>query len=157
MKQKVSLSSFSIMLSGIVMIILLCALYYSNSTISISIFSAIIIVLCALALYYMPLSVSVNDVDLCVNRTICTKRIPLKEIREIKRMTASMLGWRFFGCDGRFGYWGWYKEKTLGKYFAYYGKEFDCFFVRLKDGRQYVLGCDNPDAIVNYIKSKTTS
>lgn len=131
MKQKVSLSSFSIMLSGIVMIILLCALYYSNSTISISIFSAIIIVLCALALYYMPLSVSVNDVDLCVNRTLCTKRIPLKEIREIKRMTAPMFGWRFFGCDGCFGYWGWYKEKTLGKYFAYYGKEFD-FFCTLK-------------------------
>jgi len=92
-----------------------------------------------LALYYMPLSVTVNDVDLCVNRTLCAKRIPLKEIGEIKRMTA---------------YWGWFKEKNLGKYFAYYGKESDCFFVRLKDGRQYVLGCDNPDAIVNHIKSK---
>lgn len=153
MKQKVSLSLFSITLSGIMMIILLCALYYSNSSVSISIISAIIIVWCGLALYYMPLSVTVNDVDLCVNRTLCAKRIPLKEIGEIKRITASMLGWRFFGCDGCFGYWGWFKGKTLGKYFAYYGKESDCFFVRLKDGRQYVLGCDNPDAIVNYIKS----
>ena len=119
MKQKVSLSLFSITLSGIMMIILLCALYYSNSSVSISIISAIIIVWCGLALYYMPLSVTDNDVDLCVNRTHCAKRIPLKEIGEIKRITASMLGWRFFGCDGCFGYWGWFKGKALGKYFAY--------------------------------------
>ena len=70
--------------------------------------------------YYMPLSVTVNDVDLCVNRTLCAKRIPLKEIGEIKRITASMLGWRFFGCvTVVFGYWGWFRGKALGKYFAY--------------------------------------
>ncbi len=31
-----------------------------------------------------------------------------------------------------------------------YGNEADCFIVRLNNGKQYVLGCDNPDSIVNY-------
>lgn len=154
MKQKVRLSTFSIILSGIVMIVLLCVLYFSNSTESISIISAIIIVWCALALYYMPLSVSVCGDELRVNCTIRTKRMPLREICSIDRLQAAMLGRRIFCSDGWFGYWGWYKEKALGKYFAYYGNEADCFSVRLNNGKQYVLGSDNPDAIVNYIQSK---
>ena len=154
MKQRVRLSTFSIMLSGIVMIILLCAFYFSNSAVSISIISAIIIIWCALALYYMPLSVSVSDGELCVNCTIRTKRIPLREIGSIERLPATMLGRRIFGSDGWFGYWGWYRDKSLGKYFAYYGNETDCFSVRLNNGKKYVLGCDNPDAIINYIQSK---
>ncbi len=68
-----------------------------------------------------------------------------------------MLGRRIFGSDGWFGYWGWYRDKSLGKYFAYYGNETDCFSVRLNNGKQYVLGSDNPDAIVNYIKSEQSS
>jgi hypothetical protein len=48
MKQKVRLSTFSIMQSGIVMIILLCGLCFSNSTSSIITISATIIGLCAL-------------------------------------------------------------------------------------------------------------
>lgn len=151
MKQRVRLSTFSITLSGIVMIILLCALYFSNSVVSISIISAIIIIWCALALYYMPLSVSVCDDELRVNCTIRTKRIPLREISSIKRLPATMLGRRILGSW--FGDWGWCRDETLGKYFAYYGNEADCFSVRLNNGKQHVLGCDNPDAIVNYIKS----
>lgn len=154
MKQRVRLSTFSITLSGIVMIILLCALYFSNSYVSISIISAILIVCCSLTLYYMPLSVSVCDGELRVNRTIRTTRISLKEIVSIERLQPTMLGRRIFGSDGWFGYWGWYRDKTLGKYIAYYGNETDCFSVRLNNGNRYVLGCDNPDAIVNYIKSE---
>lgn len=154
MTQKVRLSTFSIMLSGIVMVILLCALYFSDSPVGISIIGAIIIVWCALSMYYMPLSISVSNVELRVNCTIRTKRISLKEISSIERLQATILGRRVFGSDGWFGYWGWYRDKTLGKYFAYYGNENDCFVLRLNNGKQYVLGCDNPDTIVNYIKSR---
>lgn len=154
MKQRVRLSTFSIMLSGIVMIVLLCALYFSNSPVSICIISGILIVCCALTLYYMPLSVSVCDGELRVNCIIRTKRIPLREISSIERLQSTMLGRRVFGNDGWFGYWGWYRDKTLDTYFAYYGNEADCFIVRLNKGKQYVLGCDNPDAIINYIQSK---
>lgn len=62
-----------------------------------------------------------------------------------------MLGRRVFGNDGWFGYWGWFKERDLGKYFAYYGRSSDCFLIILKDGRRYVIGCDNSADVIDFI------
>lgn len=91
MKQIVRLSIFSIVLSSIVLVILLCTFYFSDSPASISIISAIIIVWCALSLYYMPLTISVSIGDLSVNCTIRTKRIPIREISSIERLQATIL------------------------------------------------------------------
>ncbi len=156
MKQKVRLDTFSIMLSGIVLIILLCTLHFTNSVLIISIITAVVIIWGSLALYYMPLSISVENGDLCVNCPFRTKRISLEEINYIERLQPQKSDRRIFGSYGWFGYWGCYKGRTLGKYIAYYGNASDCFIVRLRNGRQYVLGCDNPDAIVNYIKSEVS-
>ena len=94
MKQRVRLSTFSITLSGIVMIILLCALYFSNRVVSISIISAIIIIWCALALHYMPLSVSVCDDELRVNCTIRTKLLtPKNDEKRRKQCQKKDFGW----------------------------------------------------------------
>ena len=85
MKQKVRLDTFSIMLSGIVLIILLCTLHFTNSVFIISIITAVVIIWGSLALYYMPLSISVENGDLCVNCPFRTKRISLEEINYIER------------------------------------------------------------------------
>ena len=61
---------------------------------------------------------------------------------------------RLFGSGGWFGYYGWFSERDLGKYFAYYGKSSDCFLVRLKDGRQYMLGCNDAQEVVKYIEAR---
>ena len=36
-------------------------------------------------------------------------------------------------------------------FFAYYGKAFDCFLVVLKDGRKYLLGCQDAPEMVEAI------
>ncbi len=61
---------------------------------------------------------------------------------------------RICGSGGFFGYWGWFKEPSIGKYFAYYGKASDCFLVELKDGKKYLIGCSNPSEVVSYINSR---
>lgn len=58
---------------------------------------------------------------------------------------------RICGSGGFFGYWGWFKERDLGKYFAYYGKSSDCFLVTLKSGNKYMLGCTEPEEMVDFI------
>ena len=58
---------------------------------------------------------------------------------------------RICGSGGWFGYYGWFSEPSIGKYFAYYGKASDCFLVTLKDGKKYVLGCESPDEMVEVI------
>lgn len=59
---------------------------------------------------------------------------------------------RICGSGGWFGYYGWFREPTIGKYFAYYGKASDCFLVRLKNGKNYVLGCEDKNEFVGYIR-----
>lgn len=154
MKQQVKLSTYSIILSAVALIVLLVALFFLAKSVAIIIISAILIIWMALALFYMPLSISVNDKELCVNRSLWFTKIPLSEIESVKLMQPTHGERCIWGSDGWMGYWGWYKERDLGRYFAYYGKASDCFLVRLKNGRQYMLGCENPAAIVDYISAR---
>lgn len=115
---------------------------------------ALIVITCALILFYAPVFISVDDDALRVRRYIKSKRIPLSEIASVTLMAPTMAETRIVGAGGWFGYWGWMKEPLLGKYFAYYGKASDCFLVRLKNGRQYLLGCTDPASVVAYLQSR---
>lgn len=154
MKHKVTLSRYSVFLSASVLIAFLVWLNHSDESWLIMIIGLLILVGLVLAFYYMPLYVSVNEKELCVNRSLCSTKIPFLEIEDI-HLTQPTMGERNLGGSyGWFGHWGWFSERDLGKYFAYYGKSSDCFLVKLKDGRQYMLGCDNPDDIVAYIRHR---
>lgn len=153
MKRKVNLSTYSVIFSFVVLLFLLWLLYYSQSvglTITVGV---IIISWLFLVGLYMPLSVSVENDGIVVKRAFKKKRIPYNQIKDIKLCPPTMAERRLLGSGGFFGYWGWFRENDLGKYFAYYGKASDCFLVRLKDGSQYMLGCESPSEIVNQVKS----
>ncbi|MDE5713283.1 MAG: PH domain-containing protein [Muribaculaceae bacterium] len=152
MKFTVKLSLYSILSSAMILIVLLVLLYNSRNGWEICLVAGAIMTLLLCALIYMPLSISVSGNELSVNRSFKVKTIRLSEIRTIELCQPTLAERRICGSNGIFGYWGWFREKDLGKYFAYYGKSSDCFLVRLKDGRQYMLGCENPQAIVSYIK-----
>lgn len=100
------------------------------------------------------MAVSVDDRNLCVHRNLGVKCIPLGEIESIKLCQPTMTERRICGSGAFCGYWGWFSERDLGKYFAYYGKASDCFFVILKNGRKYMLGCENPGEIVEAIEKR---
>lgn len=154
MKQQVKLSTYSLVLSAVALIVLLVTLYNSQSKVYVFVLSAILILWSLATLFYMPLSVSVNDHELCVNRSLWFKKIPLSEIASAEISQPTMGERLIIGSSGWMGYWGWFSQRDLGRYFAYYGKASDCFFVRLKNGHQYLLGCENPGAIVNYISAR---
>ena len=154
MKQKVNLSLYCKLLSAIVSIILLVILHYSNNLWSVTTIGLILLVWIGLAFYFMPVSVSVDDKALHINRLAKTKTIPYSEISSITPMQPTMGEQRLFGSAGWFGYWGWFKEKDLGKYFAYYGKASDCFFVRLKNGSKYMLGCEDPQLLTSFVSHR---
>lgn len=68
------------------------------------------------------------------------------DIAEVKLCQPTMGAIRICGSGGFFGWYGWFREGDIGKYFAYYGKSSDCFLVTLKDGRKYMLGCTDAPA-----------
>lgn len=113
-------------------------------------------ILAAGALYFTPLAVSVGSRDLRVYRPLSAKSIPLNDICDVKLCPptmATVIARRIVGSGGFAGsWWGWFSEEDIGKYFAYYGKSSDCFLVTLKNGRKYMIGCENPQAIVECIR-----
>lgn len=151
MKKKVNLSTWCIMMTVIGLIVLLVAFYFAKATLAIYMVVGALVVLCFTALCYMPLSISVKNGELNINRPLKIKSIPLSLITSVELYSPTMASRRICGSGGWFGYYGWFKEPSIGKYFAYYGKASDCFLVTLKDGKKYVLGCEAPDEIVEYI------
>ena len=103
------------------------------------------------ALLYAPLWVGVGDGMLIVRRPLRRLVLPIGDIADIRLHQPTMGEKRLMGSGGWFGYWGWFMEADTGRYFAYYGRGSDCFMVTLKDGRKYLLGCADPQHIVDLV------
>lgn len=159
MKRKVVLSTYSIIVTFLIMALLIggmiIEMQIGNEIIS-YLFGATLVILSVMSLFFTPQSVSVEDGCLNVNTLLRTKSIPLRDIAAVKLCPPTMSEKRLLGCGGWFGYWGWFTEPSIGKYFAYYGKASDCFLVRLKDGRLYMLGCVDPQSMVEYVQNQLT-
>ncbi len=157
MKRKVALSTYCIILTiltiGLLIAIMIWELKIGNDILS-YFAGGVLVVLSVLALFFTPISVSVEDGCLNMNAFIRSKSIPLRDIASITLSPPTMAEKRIFGSGGWFGYWGWFSEPSVGKYMAYYGKASDCFLVRLKNGKIYLLGCVDPHSMVEYIRDK---
>lgn len=158
MRRKVELSTYCWIISAL-STALMCgifvyALKQSDHTWPVVVLAVLIVGLMLSTLFYMPLSVSVDDRNLNVSRSLRVKTIPLTDIADVKLCPPTMAARRICGSGGWFGWYGWFRERDLGRYFAYYGKASDCFLVTLKDGRKYMLGCADAPAMVAAIRSR---
>lgn len=159
MKSKVDLSVYSMIISSLSLAVLAGVLVYSfkqpDNVVAVNVLVAIVAVLCVSTLLYLPLSISSDGDFLQIHRPLRAKRIPVSEIASVRLWQPTMGERRIFGSGGWFGYYGWFSERDLGKYFAYYGKSSDCFLVTLRSGRKYVLGCRNPRQMVDHLRLMT--
>ena len=156
MKRKVELSTYSIVLTvAVIGLFVILMINYLNSGLEwiAYVFAALLVAQCALAMYFTPISISVEDGCLNINMVLRSKSIPLSDIQSVALCPPTMSEKRLLGSGGFFGYWGRFSEPSIGRYFAYYGKASDCFLVRLKDGRLYMLGCVDPLGIMECINS----
>ena len=66
---------------------------------------------------YSPRGYVVHDGAITVKRLIGDVRVPLEEIREMRRISTDDLRWciRWFGSGGLFGYYGLFRTAALGK------------------------------------------
>lgn len=78
----------------------------------------------------------------------------MRDIERVELFQPTMGAIRIFASGGFMGYWGVFRESDIGRYYGFYGKASDCFLVKMKIGDKYVLGCDNPQKIVDYIESQ---
>ncbi|MDE6417595.1 MAG: PH domain-containing protein [Duncaniella sp.] len=79
--------------------------------------------------------------------------IPYADIESVKLDAPAPDARSTFGVSGNLGYWGTWHDSEHGTYTACYGRPDQCFFVRLKDGRGYMLGCNNTAEIVDRLNA----
>ncbi|MDE5902504.1 MAG: PH domain-containing protein [Muribaculaceae bacterium] len=157
MKRKVIFSPFCIFMTLAGLAILIGVMFLQarmEHWIGVYVIAAAIVTLCGFAFVYSPQFISVEDGAVNVRRALATKSIPLSEIEEVRLSPPTMGARRLMGSGGWFGYWGWYREDDLGRYFAYFGRASDCFLLSLRDGSKYLLGCADAPEMVEYIRKQ---
>lgn len=154
MKLNIKYSSFSIIITILMIVsfpILIFVYSRQGDMIIAYLFTALYAVLLASSLYYMPLNLTIDNRQIRLRRPFRSTIIPLDEIQSVGVYSPTMAERRIIGSGGWFGYWGRCSEPSLGKYFAYYGKASRTILLTLKDGRRYMLGCEDPSQTADYI------
>lgn len=109
---------------------------------------------CAATVYYMPRAISADEKELKVHRPLRAKRFSYSDIASVKPILPTLGERRICGSGGFLGYWGWFSDDELGRYFAYYGKASDCFLITLRNGRKYMLGCRNARRMADFVNAR---
>lgn len=156
MKEKIKWDGYSWRMTIMVTVAYALALIITRDTPWRFYFLVILAVILFISLWiWAPVSIFVDTDFLTVHRRIVNKKIPLSEIQTVSLFEPQVdRGFKLCGSGGFAGYYGWYHDSRIGRYFGYYGNRQDCFHVLLKNGKQYVLGCENVAEMVKYIKSQ---
>lgn len=155
MKSKVKFSAFCIGLTAIVIIAFIVGIIFSldeikDAVILFAVFAGMILS----ALFYCPISIEADSDNLKIHRALRTKSIGYNSIVHVDRCYPSAGGLRLCGSGGFMGYWGYFSDIVIGTYFGYYGTHNQCILIRLTDGKQYVISCQNPDEMVSEIATR---
>lgn len=115
---------------------------------------SIFIILLLFGCLYGPIAIKANSNGIAIKSILNTKNILMRDVKSVERFRPTMGTIRICASGGYMGYWGIFREGDIGQYTAFYGKASDCFLICLKNGDKYVLGCESPDSMVDYIKSQ---
>ncbi len=153
MKSKVKLSAFCTIITFVVLASLMTGIVLSwGKGDEFYILTAVFIGMIISGLYYYPTSIEATDKSVIINRPLRTKVIPYSAISSADRCWPSAGGLRLCGSGGFMGYWGYFSDIVIGTFFGYYGDRNQCILLKLKDGKQYVVSCINPDEMTSVIQ-----
>jgi len=154
MVSRVRLSVYSAVLTAVVCLVLLGVIIWIYGTPAFLLSAGIFVLITVSTMLYCPLYVAVDDRNVIVRSPLRNHRIPLEKIETVEAFQPTMGSALICGSAGFMGYWGIFKENDVGRYCGYYGKASECFFVRMKNGDKYLLGCCNPAGMIAAISAK---
>ncbi len=155
MKSRIQFSRYVIVLTAVVIIALFAGCIATlRETAAFFTILALYLVLYFSALIYGVSYIKVDNDYIIMGSILKKYKIPMRNVESVELFQPTMGAIRIFASGGFMGYWGIFKEGDIGRYYGFYGKSSDCFLVRMKNGDKYVLGCKDPSAMVDYIKSQ---
>lgn len=154
MKNKVRYSLYSLAVTVIVIILsVIGVISLWHNADKLVLFCLVMGSIIIAGLFYCPISVEANTSEIKLYRLLAKPRaFTYNDIQTVDVCYPSIGGRRLCASGGCFGYWGYFNDSVIGIYFGYYGSRSRCFLVKLKNGRQYVFGCEDSVAMVDYIK-----
>lgn len=155
MKSKVRLSRYSLVVTFVILVALFIACILTvRDKIPFLILLSMYLILIVTGLIYAPVSICADTETIVLKSILRRRRLLLRDVESVQMFSPTMGAIRIIGSGGFMGYWGIFKEGDIGRYMAFYGKASDCFLLRLKNGDKFVLGCENPQAMADYIQSR---
>ncbi len=156
MKQNIKFSIFSqILTASILLIFAIGILSLHGNSEKLTLFCIIVGSVTIAGLYFCPKSIEADRDGVVLHRLLSFSKVfPYDKIHMVETCYPSFGGVRLCACGGYFGYWGYFHDFVIGSYIGYYGSRSNCVLLKMKDGKQYVLGCDDAETLVAYINSK---
>lgn len=154
MKSKVRFSIYCITITVVVIAALIIGIVATRlHTYKCILLSLITIIGILVGLFYCPVSVCVDSNSVKIRRMLLGyKTFRYSDIEAVDTCCPSAGGIRLCGSGGFFGYWGYFSDILIGQYFGYYADRSQCFYIRLKTQRQYVISCERHVEIVKAIQ-----
>ncbi|MDE7414110.1 MAG: PH domain-containing protein [Muribaculaceae bacterium] len=155
MKSKITYSRFVNILTYVVTVVLFvgCIATVKNET-AFFLLLGIFLILYVFSLFMGPAYIKTDNDNIVLGSLLRGKKLPMSDVESVELFQPTMGALRLCASGGFMGYWGIFREADIGIYYGFYGKASDCFLIRMKNGDKYVLGCDQPDRMVDYIKSR---
>ncbi len=156
MKQKIKYSTYSICLTVAILLLFIIGVFsLLGNEEKLTLFCIIMGGVTITGLYFCPKYIEANDSCIVLHPLLSSPKVYLFDnIQTVEPCYPSLGGLRLCACGGYFGYWGFFHDFVIGSYIGYYGSRNNCILVKMKDGKQYVLGCEDATPLVDYIKTQ---
>lgn len=155
MKSKISFNRFSIALTAILSGVLFVACIATvREAAAFFPLLAIFLILYVSMLFFGAAYIKADSDYIVLGSLLRSKKIPMHDVTSVELFQPSAGALRICASGGFMGYWGTFRESGIGTYYGFYGKPSECFLVTMKNGKKYVLGCSQPEKMVEYIKSQ---
>lgn len=154
MKSKVVLSTYCRIISFALVILLIIGIVScrdNENKLYALVFISIALI--GFSLFYFPRSIEAADNALIIHRFLKSKSIPYSSISSADTCIPSAGGLRLCGSGGFLGYWGYFNDIIIGTYFGYYGNRNQCILIKLKNGMQYVVSCEESVQMISSINN----
>lgn len=104
-------------------------------------------------LFISPLYIKINDEQLQIRKPVTSIKIPIEDIVLIKKITIKEISnaERLFGSGGFFGYVGYFRNNTFGKFIMYSTEKINLIQIKTHD-KIYVISCRNPELLLSKMK-----
>lgn len=115
----------------------------------------LMICLFLLPMLFWPIRLKASDDDIRIFRPVGTVKVPLANIKSVSLIEDGDQFFdkliRTFGSGGVYGYWGWFKHEKHGKVRMFVTDRKQCFLLKLKNGKMFVVSSPKRQEIVKFI------